>query len=132
MSRDRLLHLTEYLDVVENSSQPNRNDSNFDRAFKVRHLLDIAKENFRTTGKEEKLSVDEQIMLFKGRSVMKQHMPKKPNRWGYKMFILTGGKSDARAEFCALNGRTFYVITNDSFKNLAKVLFDAGCSSYKS
>ena len=56
-------------------------------------MLNIIKENFRKIPKEEKLSADEQIIPFKGRSNMKQHMPKKPHRWGYKMFVLAGGDS---------------------------------------
>ncbi|CAF3672899.1 unnamed protein product [Rotaria socialis] len=93
MSRDRFLEIKKYLHVADNSVQLDRDDPNFDRAHKVRPLLNIIKENFRTISKEEKLSVDEQIKPFKGRSIMKQHMPNKPNRWGYKMFLLAGGEN---------------------------------------
>jgi len=33
---------------------------------------------------EEKHSVDEQMIPFKGRSSMKQYMKSKPHKWGYK------------------------------------------------
>ncbi|CAF1588696.1 unnamed protein product [Didymodactylos carnosus] len=105
MSRDRFLQIKKYIHVVDNSSQPNRNDLNFDRAYKVRPLLNIVKENFRKIPKEEKLSVDEQIIPFKGRSIMKQHMPKKPNRWGYKMFVLAGGESGICYDFIFYTGK---------------------------
>ncbi|CAF3328201.1 unnamed protein product [Rotaria socialis] len=82
MSRDRFLEIKKYVHVVDNSKQLNRNDPNFDRAHKLRPLLNIVKENFIKIDKEEKLSVDEQIIPFKGKSIMKQHMPNKPNRWG--------------------------------------------------
>ena len=36
----------------------------------------------------EKLSVDESIIPFKGKSTLKQYNPKKPVRWGYKSFLL--------------------------------------------
>ncbi|CAF5106279.1 unnamed protein product [Rotaria sp. Silwood1] len=65
MTRDRFLELKKYLHVTDNSIQQNRTDANFDRAHKVRPLLNIIKENFRTIPKEEKLSVDEQIIPFK-------------------------------------------------------------------
>ena len=37
--------------------------------------------------------MDEQIIPFKGKSIIKQHLPNKPNRWGYNMFPLAGGDS---------------------------------------
>ena len=77
MSRDRFLEIRKYLHVVDNSNQLDRNDPNCDRAHKVRPLLNIVKNNFKKIEKEEKLSVDEQIIPFKGRSIMKQHMPNK-------------------------------------------------------
>ncbi|CAF1094970.1 unnamed protein product [Rotaria sp. Silwood1] len=99
MSRDRFLQIKRNLHVVDNSNQLFINDPNFDRAHKVRPLLNIVKENFRKIPKEENLSADEQIIPFKGRSIMKQHMPLKPNRWGYKMFVLAGGESGICYDF---------------------------------
>ena len=74
ISRDRFLQIKKYLHVVDNANQSDPNDRNYDRAFKVRPLLDIVKENFRRIPKEEHLSADEQIIPFKGKSIMKQHM----------------------------------------------------------
>ena len=105
MSRDRFLSIKKFLHVVDNTNQLNQNDPDYDRAFKVRPLLNIVKENFRKIPKEENLSVDEQIIPFKGRSVMKQHMPKKPNRWGYKMFLLAGGESGICYDFVLYTGK---------------------------
>ncbi|KAL3223997.1 hypothetical protein MRX96_027064 [Rhipicephalus microplus] len=34
------------------------------------------------------LEVDEQIVQFKGRSSLKQYVPSKPHKWGYKIFVL--------------------------------------------
>ncbi|CAF4222863.1 unnamed protein product [Rotaria sordida] len=111
MSRDRFLEIKKYLHVTDNSVQSNRTDINFNRANKVRSLLNIVKENFRKISKEEKLSIDEQIIPFKGKSIMKQHMPNKPNRWGYKMFLLVGGKSSICYDFI------FYAGKNDKKKH---------------
>jgi hypothetical protein len=105
MSRDRFLLIKKNLHVVDNSFQLNPNDPAYDRAFKVRPLLNIVKENFRKIQKEEKLSADEQIIPFKGRSIMKQHMPNKPNRWGYKVFVLAGGESGICYDFVLYTGK---------------------------
>ena len=63
------------------------------------------KENFRQIPKEENLCVDGQIIPFKGRSIMKQHMLKKPNRWGYKMFLLAGSESGICYDFVFYIGK---------------------------
>lgn len=105
MSRDRFFQIKQNLHCVDNSVQLYINDPKFDRAHKVRPLLNIVKENFRKIVKEEKLSADEQIIPFKGRSIMKQHMPLKPNRWGYKMFVLAGGESGIYYDFIFYTGK---------------------------
>ncbi|CAM4813148.1 unnamed protein product [Rotaria magnacalcarata] len=91
--------------TVDNSTQPKNIDPNFDRAYKVRLLLNIIRENFQKLTKEEQLSVDEQIIPFKGKSIMKQHMPNKPNRWGYKMLVLAGGKTGICYDFIRYTGK---------------------------
>lgn len=39
---------------------------------------------------EERQSIDEQIIPFKGRSPLKQYMKSKPHKWGYKVFTRAG------------------------------------------
>lgn len=105
MSRDRFFQIKKNLHVVDNTNQPN-SDCDYDRAFKVRPLLNIVKENFRRIHKEEHLTVDEQMIPFNGRSSMKQHMPMKPHRWGYKMFVLAGGQSGICYDFILYTGKS--------------------------
>ncbi len=97
--RDRFLQIKKNLHVVDNSTQLNQNDPNYDRAFKVRPLLNVVKENFRKITKEENMCIDEQIIPFKGKSIMKQHVSNKPDRWGYKMFLLSSGETGICHEF---------------------------------
>lgn len=40
--------------------------------------------------KEEYLAVDEQSIPTKSRSTLKQYNAKKPHKWGYKAFVLSG------------------------------------------
>ena len=37
---------------------------------------------------KEHLCIDEQMVLFKGKSWLKQCIQKKPHKWGYKFFVL--------------------------------------------
>ncbi|CAF4282180.1 unnamed protein product [Rotaria sordida] len=106
MNRNRFLEIKRYLHATDSSNQPNNTDPNFNRAYKVRPLSNIVKEHFQKVPKEEKLSVDEQIIPFKGRSIMKQQMPNKPSRWGYKMFLLAGGNSGICCDFISYTGKS--------------------------
>jgi hypothetical protein len=36
------------------------------------------------------MSIDEQVVPFKGKSRLRQYNPKKPKKWGYKVFVLSG------------------------------------------
>lgn len=44
----------------------------------------------RSIPKEEHLAVDEQIIPTKSRTSLKQYNPKKPHKWDYKVFVLSG------------------------------------------
>ena len=52
----------------------------------------------------EFLSVDEQMVPFKGASSMKQYVPKKQHKWGYKTFILADSTGDVY-EFFLYTGK---------------------------
>ena len=44
---------------------------------------------FQVIAPTEVLCIDEQMVLFKGRSKLKQYNPQKPKKWGYKLDVLT-------------------------------------------
>lgn len=87
MSRDRWEQIKSFLHFNDNSNLI-RNDPNRDRLFKIRPLLDHFKAKFREIPKEQYLCVDEQIVPYKGKTSLKQYNPKKPKKWGYKIFVL--------------------------------------------
>ena len=39
---------------------------------------------------ETHVAVDEQVVPFKGASSLKRYLPKKPKKWGYKLWALAG------------------------------------------
>ena len=83
MSRKRWESIKSNLHLVDNDNL-NKND----KLAKVRLLIDHLQKAFREIPKEENLSIDEQMVPFKGASSLKQYIPKKPTKWGYKLFIL--------------------------------------------
>ena len=78
-------------EAIKNHLHFNNNDTippdNIDKLFKIRPLLSSLLTKFQSTPIDEHLSLDEQIVPFKGKSSLKQYNPKKPKKWGYKIFV---------------------------------------------
>ena len=56
-----------------------------DRLYKIRPLIDAVTTKVRSILPGEKMSIDEQ-----GKSRLRQYNPKKPKKWSYKVFVLSG------------------------------------------
>ena len=68
-----------------------------DKLTKVRPLITLCQQNFRACFAPSKnLSVDEAMIQFDGRLAWKQYMPKKPVKWGIKLWCLC----DAATGYC--------------------------------
>lgn len=77
------------LHLNDNSIQPERNSPNYDKLYKVRPLINHLQDRFLTCFHLSKnISIDESMIKFKGRSTLKQYMPKKPVKRGYKVWML--------------------------------------------
>ena len=59
------------------------------KVFKIHPLIDVLKERFHLLAPTELPCIDEQMVSFKVRSMLKQYNPQKPKKWGYKLYILT-------------------------------------------
>ncbi|KAJ8931097.1 hypothetical protein NQ314_016032 [Rhamnusium bicolor] len=66
---------------------PREND-NYCRLHKLRPIITALCSKFQGVPFEQKLSVDEQLCATKAQYHMKQYMPAKPPKWGYKFFVL--------------------------------------------
>jgi len=66
-----------------------------DRITKIRPLVEILHERYKKVPMEEHVSVDDQIVPFKGRSCLRQYNLKKPHKWGYKLWVLCGASGYA-------------------------------------
>ncbi len=65
-----------------------RGDPNYDPLFKVKPLLTHLQRKFRCIPAPQMMCVDEQLVPFKGKSHLKNYIPSKPHKWGYKIFAL--------------------------------------------
>ncbi|XP_068221401.1 piggyBac transposable element-derived protein 4-like [Palaemon carinicauda] len=101
MSRDRYEIIRSCLDFADNSV-----DGNDDRLYKIKPILDIVKDlysKYYVSGRD--LSVDESIVKFKGRLFFKQYMPKKPTKWGIKVWSLCDSKTGYLLKFDVYTGK---------------------------
>ena len=61
------------------------------RTRKFQRIIDHFNSMSSEYGMKEHLSIDEQIISYKGiKSSLRQYNPKKPKKWGYKLFLLCG------------------------------------------
>ena len=111
MSRKRYKELRRTIHFVDNAS---RDANKHDKLFKI---LEMVRANRLKIEQEKVMSIDEQIIPEKiRRSGIRQYNPKKPVKWGFKMFVraaqtgmmydffLYSGKGSSGAENCSAEG----------------------------
>lgn len=88
MSVNRFGWLLTHLHLANNDEMPQRNDPSFDKLFKLRPYLEHLSTKFAELYSPEEIqSIDESMIRYKGRSSLKQYMPKKPIKRGYKVWV---------------------------------------------
>ncbi|KAJ8930108.1 hypothetical protein NQ314_017119 [Rhamnusium bicolor] len=90
MTCNRFEEIKRFLHFSNNNEQVLFGQDGHDKLFKIRPFLDKVRERLLRIPKEEHLAIDEQIVPTKTRSSMKQYNSKKPHKWGFKVFVLSG------------------------------------------
>lgn len=89
MTLRRFQLLLRFLHVNDNTLQPGRNEQHRDKLFKVRPYLNLLLARFsKKFIPYQPISIDETMIAFKGRSSLKQFMPLKPVKRGFKCWTL--------------------------------------------
>eukprot|EP00106_Octopus_bimaculoides_P003298 XP_014770740.1 PREDICTED: piggyBac transposable element-derived protein 4-like [Octopus bimaculoides] len=86
MSKTRYSEISQYLHLIDSANASSKNDPNYDPLHKVRPVMDLLLNSYKTVylpGKN--LSVDEAMIGYKGRVHFQQYMPAKPTKWGIKV-----------------------------------------------
>jgi hypothetical protein len=87
--RDRFFHIIRFLHFSNNDTGIDKNDPHYDRLSKVRTVFDMLNDAYsKYYDPSEHLAVDEVIVLFKGRVIFRQYLPKKYKRFGIKIYKL--------------------------------------------
>lgn len=88
MTQKRFLFILRYLHVNNNELMPKWSEPGYDKLYKLRPLIDLLNANFKDlyTPKRE-MAIDESMVGFKGLTTLKQYMPMKLTKRGFKVFI---------------------------------------------
>jgi len=131
MSRDRFLEIFYNLHLANNSLQPKQESKDYSKIYKVKNFIEILRRNFQKNYNFGRYgTIDESMIKFKGRSSIKQYLPLKPIKRGYKVWCLcdpiTGylfnyqiylGKEETREKEISLGERVvFDLISSHNFQ----------------
>jgi hypothetical protein len=102
----RFKKIREVLHANDNSKTPRRDDTKYDKLYKVRPLIDQLNVAFMKHGvSSSSQSVDEAMIKFKGRSSIKQYMPMKPIKRGYKAWVRSDSRTGYLYQFDIYTGK---------------------------
>ena len=111
-----------------------RGEPGYDKLHKVRPFFDRLQKKFLEKyhpGWEN--SIDEAMVGFKGRSSLKQYMPMKPTKRGYKVWCRCDAKTGYMCDFqvyCGASGPSEHSLGTKVVLDLAKTLFGKGYHLY--
>jgi len=80
MTYNTFTKLKRFFHFADNNDGANTDD----RLRKIRPLVDMLRSQFLSVPLAENMSIDEQIVPFKGHHGLKQYMPKKHHKWAIK------------------------------------------------
>lgn len=108
MTSKRFKKILSNLHLNNNDNMPDHTDPNRDKLFKIRPLLDKLNKLFGSTAVGTFCqSIDESMILFKGRSSMKQFMPNKPKiKRGFKVWSRCDSKTGYLYQFDVYTGKS--------------------------
>ena len=126
ITRSRFEKILQFLNFADNSKY-DATDLGRDKLFKVRDILDFLVDCFKTVYiPSENISINEKLLLYKGRLLFKQYVPSKRAGFGIKLFSLCEDSGYLWNSFLYL-GKTTIMKINTSQKgelaNQALLLF---------
>ena len=97
MSVKRFSFLLSHLYSNDTTEEPKRDEPGYDKLYKVAPFISILSETFQYFYDPSiNQAIDESMIKFKGRSTIKQYMPMKPIKRGYKVWV----RSDEYGYIC--------------------------------
>ena len=88
ISRSRYTQLKKYLHFVDNRCISKAGEEGYNRLAKIQPVIDHVRQAFLSKFLPNcQNSIDEAMIKFKGRSTLKQYMPNKPIKRGFKVWV---------------------------------------------
>ncbi|CAH2094173.1 unnamed protein product [Euphydryas editha] len=128
----RFKKILENVHLNDNEGMPPRGAPNYDKLYKIRPFLELINKACQNNAKNTKSqSIDEAMVKFKGVSSLKQYMPMKPVKRGYKIWIRADSATGYVFEFDVYTGKrddktTEVGLGGNVVKRLTKKLIDEG------
>ena len=128
ITRDRFLDIHRYLHFNSKSSLADPGTPGYNKLGKVQPIIDKLSNAFQAVYKPHKdVSVDEAMIPFKGRSTLKQYLPKKPIKRGIKVWGLADAHIRYISVFQVYTGKTGNSVEKGLGSNVVKTL----CKPYE-
>ena len=126
ISRTRFLQIHRFLHFVNNENLPAYGEPTYSKIQKVKPILlslsNKCMENF-IPGRD--VAIDEAMVKYKGRSSLKQYMPKKPIKRGFKIWMRADSKTGYVSQFCVYEGKTKNMVEKGLGANVVMNLIDS-------
>ena len=107
MRRDRFFTLLRFLHLADSSKQKKKGEQGYDPLYKVRPIVDHLPAVFsKHYHPSRHLSVDEMMIGTRCRLSFLQYMPKKPTRFGIKVWVIAEAKTGYVLDFSVYTGAT--------------------------
>ena len=88
LSRKQFEQIKQFVHFNDNIKMLSPIDANFEKVFKVKPLLDNLQKKFNLIPMSQMMCIDEMMIPFKENSSLKQYIPSKLHKYGYKVFVL--------------------------------------------
>lgn len=106
MPLNRFEEIRRNLHFSDNTKEPSRNQTSYDRAYKIRPVLDHFNRSFQNAMTNTKTqAIDEHMIKFKGHNIMRQYVKNKPVKWGFKMWCRADSTTGYLFQFDLYTGR---------------------------
>ena len=106
ISRDRFYEISRYLHFVDNSTLLPYGHPNYDKLAKVRPVINHMNQQFLKVYQPGcNQSINEAMIAFKGRSSLKQYIPNKPVKRGFKIWMRADSMNGYVSEFEVYTGK---------------------------
>ena len=107
ISRGQFEENTRYLHFVDSDTLHSRDDPQFSRLQRVDPIIDHLKHRFQSVYYPHcEVSIDEAMIPFKGRSSMKQYLPLKPVKRGFKVWVIADATNGYTYDLNVYTGAT--------------------------